>query len=65
MAQCGGPEGFKSALARGALRKAVNAAGCELFFFPEDFFCNLTSELSSGLVHRSFTPPHPLSPENE
>ena len=62
MAMCGGPEGFKSALARGALKKAVNAAGCELFFFPEVFFCNLTSELPSGLVHRSFTS-HPLSPK--
>ena len=38
MAQCGGPEGFKSALARGALKKAYNGAGMELFFFPEDFF---------------------------
>ena len=41
MAQCGGPEGFKSALARGALKKAYNGAGMELFFFPEDFFLTL------------------------
>ena len=37
MMQCGGPDGFKSALARGAPKKAVNSSGCELFFFPQDF----------------------------